>query len=727
MNFIHLMRNASRSLLICLICVLPLFMCSPLFSQTIRVDTTHPVKSIIPTEALGAGIDRLPTAATDKLFTEATIKQVLTAGWQPVSYRQNTELFVEAWHWNPQGTWSDPSGKGYFVGNAKPGDFIRHSFGYFLPHRGFTRNDGTDQNGFSRITDGSTDTYWKSNPYLSKAFTGEDDSKYPQWVVMDLATTHPVDAIRIAWGEPYARRYLVQYWTGEDPIKQPTKGAWLTFPGGAIVDGSGGTKTLQLTSSPMPVRYLRIWMTESSNTCDSHGSADRRNCGGYAIREIYLGTTSADGKFYDLVRHTPDPDQTTTYCSSVDPWHEPSDINDKKDQVGFDLFYTSGYTRGLPAMIPIALIYGTPEDSANQIAYLKARGYQISFVEMGEEPDGQYMLPEDYGALYLQWAKALHKVDPKLKLGGPVFQGVNEDIQVWPDAQGRTSWLGRLVNYLKAHDRLSDLAFMSFEHYPFEPCKIAWSTLYEEPERISHIMQVWRDDGIPANVPFYISELNIAWNTGESFVDTFGALWLADFAGAFFAAGGDGLYYFHYPPMGLHQGCGSSIGTFGMFTTDSNYQIQQYTSQYFASQLITQEWVQPGNAAHQVFPAASDVLDPAGHVLVTAYALHRPDGQWALMIVNKDQENSHAVRINFDNDAASRQNSFSGPVNVITFGTEQYQWHPTVTGGSADPDGPAAHSRMTAAANTTFTLPKASITVLQGKIAAAGVAPAKSK
>src|SRR5437667_352658 len=83
MNFIHLMRNASRSLLICLICVLPLFMCSPLFSQTIRVDTTHPVKSIIPTEALGAGIDRLPNAATDKLFTEATIKQVLTAGWQP--------------------------------------------------------------------------------------------------------------------------------------------------------------------------------------------------------------------------------------------------------------------------------------------------------------------------------------------------------------------------------------------------------------------------------------------------------------------------------------------------------------------------------------------------------------------------------------------------------------------------------------------------------------------
>src|SRR3984893_12287630 len=214
-------------------------------------------------------------------------------------------------------------------------------------------------------------------------------------------------------------------------------------------------------------------------------------------------------------RHTPDPDQTATLCSSVDPWHQPSDISDQRDQVGFDLFHPSGYTRGLTAMIPVAMLYGTPEDSASQLAYLKKRGYPISYVEMGEEPDGQYMLPEQYGALYLQWANALHQVDPALKLGGPIFQGVNEDIQVWPDAQGRTSWLGRFIDYLKAHGRIGDLSFASFEHYPFEPCKIQWSRLYEEPALISHILQVWRDDGLPPNVPIFISELNIAWNTGE--------------------------------------------------------------------------------------------------------------------------------------------------------------------------------------------------------------------
>ncbi len=218
-------------------------------TNTIRVDITpgHQTNSFAPDRALGAGIDRLPNGATDKLYTDAMVKQILSAGWMPVSYRQNTELHVEAWHWNPEGTWSDPSGKGYFTGNAAPGELIRHSYGYPLPHRGVTRNDGTETEGYSRLTDGDLDSYWKSNPYLTKAFTGEEDSLHPQWVMLDLATPQSVEAIRIAWADPYARRYLVQYWTGlSDPIKFPTKGVWQTFPSGVISEGRGGKATIRL-------------------------------------------------------------------------------------------------------------------------------------------------------------------------------------------------------------------------------------------------------------------------------------------------------------------------------------------------------------------------------------------------------------------------------------------------------------------------------------------------
>jgi hypothetical protein len=628
--------------------------------------------SFVPAQTLGAGIDRLPNGAVDKLIDPATVKKVLSAGWQPVTYRQNTELFVEAWHWNPQGQWSDPSGKGYFTGNATPTEFIRHSYGYPLPHRGFTRNEGTGAKGYSRLTDGDLATYWKSNPYLAKPFTGEDDSLHPQWIVLDLAAPQAVNAIRIAWGAPYARQYVVQYWTGTDPMHHPTTGVWQSFPNGVVGEGQGGSVTLPLASTPIAVQYVRILMTASSNTCDTHGADDRRNCVGYAMREIFLGTTDRSGSFHDLLRHVPDQDQSTTYCSSVDPWHAASDIDpERRDQVGLDLFFNSGYTRGLPAVIPVAVLYEIPENAANLVAYLKHRGYPVSYIEIGEEADGQYMLPEDYGALYLQWAAAIHAVDPTAKLGGPSFQGVNEDILAWPDAQGRTSWTQRFIDYLKAHHRLSDLAFFSFEHYPFEPCKIPWSSLYDEAKLVSHILQVWRADGVPAGTPLLITESNISWQDSENSVDIFAALWLADYVGAFLTAGGNGLYYFHYVPLGIHPGCNESYGTFGMFTVDANLRIQQETSQFFASQMINRDWVQPGNGVRQVFPAESDVVDAAGHVLVTAYALLRPDGQWSLLLVNNDQDNAHRMRIVFRNAPPNSDQTFSGRESMTTFGSAQ--------------------------------------------------------
>ena len=120
-------------------------------SQTITVDISHPSNHFVPNETLGAGVDRIAVEAIDKDLLPPTLEKTLASGWQPVTYRQNTELAVEAWHWNPQGTWSDrvdgsdAGGKGYFTGSATPTEMLRYSYGYALPRRGFTRNDGTDK------------------------------------------------------------------------------------------------------------------------------------------------------------------------------------------------------------------------------------------------------------------------------------------------------------------------------------------------------------------------------------------------------------------------------------------------------------------------------------------------------------------------------------------------------------------------------------------------------
>ena len=81
---------------------------------------------------------------------------------------------------------------------------------------------------------------------------------------------------------------------------------------------------------------------------------------------------------------------------------------------------------------------------------------------------------------------------------------MSEDIKFWPNAHGETSWFKRFLSYLNAHDRLSDLSFMSYEHYPYYDgtCQGPWSNLFKEPEILTHIVQVWRDDGLP-DVPMF--------------------------------------------------------------------------------------------------------------------------------------------------------------------------------------------------------------------------------
>lgn len=256
---------------------------------------------------------------------------------------------------------------------------------------------------------------------------------------------------------------------------------------------------------------------------------------------------------------------------------------------------------------------------------------------------------------------------------------------------------------------------MSFEHYPYDGCETPWKNLYQEPELITHIMKVWRDDGLPPGMPLLDTETNA--HGGESSVDIFGALWLADSFAGFLTAGGQSTHYYHalsYSPP--HPICPNSWGTYHPFMVDDHYQIVQPTSQFFAAQLLTQEWSQPKDAEHQLYRAASDVRDAEGNVLVTAYALHRPDGQWALMLVNKDHDHSHPVCVVFHDSEANRDVSFTGQVTMITFGKEQYQWHPDRKKGHADPDGPPKTSALQAGQDTNYDLPAASVTVLRGAL-----------
>jgi hypothetical protein len=684
-------------------------------SGTVHVDITsgHSINSFDPDSALGSSIDVLSHSDIDEVYSPHIVQESLSAGWGPITYRNNSELRMAAWHWNENGTWSDAAHQsGYFTSGTELKQPIRYILSYALPHRGFATSG-------DRPLQGPNLTYWKSNPYLTSHFTGESDAQHPQWVIVDLQSEKPVNAVRIAWASPYARTYRVEYWSGTRALDFDggPQGQWRDFPSGDQQKARGGTVTLKLGDAAVATQYIRVLMTESSNTCDEHGSEDIRNCVGYAIQQITVGAVNASGEFTE-VKEDPAGKRTTYAASSIDPWHSAEDVREGGDyqHSGFDLFFRSGLTNNLPAMIPVTMLYGTPEDSAAQISYLEKRRYRIGYIEMGEEPDGKHAMPEDYGALYMQWAAALHKVDPTLKLGGPVFEGVNEDIRLWPDAQGRTSWMGRFIDYLKSHGRLSDLAFVSFEHYPFEPCDITWKSLYSEPQLMKHILQVWRDDGVPKNVPLMVTENHLAANLTGPMTTIFAALWLADNVGSFFEGGGAAFYHSPIQPQDLHDTC-QGWASWSNFVADDRYNIRGYTSPYFAAHMINLEWVQHRAGIHYMFPSSTD-LKEEGNTLVTSYAVRRPDETWSLMLVNRDENNAHEVQVSFE-DAKSKQSFyFSGPVRFVTFGSEQYVWINEGPNSHADPDGPPLGTTVQASSGTSYIVPKASITVLRGKVTA---------
>ena len=189
----------------------------------ISIAVDKPVNKFEGHRAMGAGADGLEENEIDRVWSTRNVEAMKSAGFGPLSYRLRTELGVKAWHWNPRGAWSQPDQEqGYWTSSSEPAEDYGVSYGYRLPRRGNTVDQGKN-NGHSRLNDGDVETFWKSNPYLDSHFTGEPDSLHPQWIMAEFPQAVPVDTVRFDWGTPYATRFKVQYWTGHDarfPVDQ---------------------------------------------------------------------------------------------------------------------------------------------------------------------------------------------------------------------------------------------------------------------------------------------------------------------------------------------------------------------------------------------------------------------------------------------------------------------------------------------------------------------------
>src|SRR5437588_11970381 len=104
-------------------------------------------------------------------------------------------------------------------------------------------------------------------------------------------------------------------------------------------------------------------------------------------------------------------------------------------------------------------------------------------------------------------AKAIHKIDPKLEIGGPCYQSPEVDVRAWPDRPAEHGWLGRFLRYLRGHGRERDFAFFSTEWYPFDDvCGKTAPQLAGGPALLAKALDRLRKDGLSKDIPWLLTE-----------------------------------------------------------------------------------------------------------------------------------------------------------------------------------------------------------------------------
>jgi len=110
------------------------------------------------------------------------------------------------------------------------------------------------------------------------------------------------------------------------------------------------------------------------------------------------------------------------------------------------------------------------------------------------------------------------------------------------------------------------------------------------------------------------------------------------------------------------------------------------------------------------------VRDRNGQPLVTAYAVHRPDGLWSVLLINKDRKRAYLTTTVFRKVASDSIGRFVGRVEVYQYSDKQY-----VLGGPPNNPYPikaeeSEHRTITSLEATPILLPPYSLTVMRGKL-----------
>jgi hypothetical protein len=193
-----------------------------------------------------------------------------------------------------------------------------------------------------------------------------------------------------------------------------------------------------------------------------------------------------------------------------------------------------------------------------------------------------------------------------------------------------------------------------------------------------------RAEGVPAHVPMLVTELGYSAFATRAEVDLPGALLDADAIGTLLTRGGEGAYVYGPEPDQLIRELPKcdTWGNLTLWLAGSDRRITYPTAALWAMRLLSQTWVRPGDGPHSLL--ATSVSPDAA---MSAYAVRRPDGRTAVLLINRDPGVAYAA-------AGRGGGAPAGPLETATLSRATYVWHPGGAGGYPSPDAPPARDRL---------------------------------
>jgi hypothetical protein len=221
-------------------------------------------------------------------------------------------------------------------------------------------------------------------------------------------------------------------------------------------------------------------------------------------------------------------------------------------------------------------------------------------------------------------------------------------------------------------------------------------------------------NGVPTAIPWLMTEYGYSVFAGRHEVDIPGALFDADTVGTFLTLGGAKTYQYGYEPNYLTDELKCSWGNLMILQLQRNSDRVNRLAGYYGAQVVAKEWMEPTDDLHEIFPVTVRQRSSAPSRLVSVYAVHRPDKQWALLAINKHPMRTARLSVQFNFSRANRPVTFAGQVELIQFSPQQYAWH--ADGPNGHPSRSLPPKRLSREASSFYDLPPYSLTVLRGNL-----------